>query len=60
AMAPMRVLAPDAGAFVSEASYFDANWQDMYWGTHYPRLRDVKRRYDPDNVFRGRHTVTPA
>lgn len=59
AMAPMRALAPGAGAYVSETSYFDRNWQAMYWGGHYARLQAVKRRYDPDNVFHGRHTVEP-
>ncbi len=57
AMAPLRALVPGAGAYVSEASYFDTNWQDMYWGGHYPRLQSVKRRYDPDNIFRGHYTV---
>lgn len=57
AMAPMRTLAPGAGAYVSETSYFNRGWQSMYWGGHYARLREAKRRYDPDNLFHGRHTV---
>jgi FAD/FMN-containing dehydrogenase len=57
AMAPMRALAPGAGAYVSETSYFNQDWQAMYWGPHYARLQAAKRRYDPDDVFHGHHTV---
>jgi FAD/FMN-containing dehydrogenase len=60
AMAPMRALAPGAGSYVSETSYFDRDWQAMYWGAHYPRLAAIKRTYDPDGVFRGHHTVERA
>jgi FAD/FMN-containing dehydrogenase len=57
AMAPMRQLAPGAGSYASETSYFDRDWQAMYWGEHYRRLAAIKRTYDPDGVFRGHHTV---
>lgn len=60
AMAPMRALVPGAGSYVSETSYFDRDWQTMYWGEHYRRLAAVKRTYDPEGVFRGHHTVERA
>jgi len=57
AMAPLRAMAPGAGSYVNETDYFEHNWQDTFWGTNYPRLLDVKRRYDPDNLFRVHHAV---
>jgi hypothetical protein len=30
------------------------------WGANYERLITVKRRYDPDNIFRLNHNIDPA
>jgi len=57
AMAPIRSLVPNAGAYMSEADYFQRDWQHAYWGDHYPRLRQIKRKYDPGNLFHGHQTV---
>ena len=57
AIAELRKLVPDAGAYVSESSFFQADWQRAYWGENYPRLRAVKARYDPDGLFFVHHGV---
>jgi FAD/FMN-containing dehydrogenase len=57
AMDSLRQAAPDAGAYVSESDYFEANWQQTYWGSNYPKLLAIKRRYDPDGLFTVRHGV---
>ena len=59
AMRPIRALVPNAGAYMSEADYFQSDWKRAYWGEHYPRLAKIKRRYDPDNLFNGHQTVEP-
>lgn len=30
------------------------------YGDHYARLREIKRHYDPDNLFRSNHNIPPA
>jgi FAD/FMN-containing dehydrogenase len=57
AMDLLRKAAPGAGAYVSESDYFQAHWQDAYFGANYPRLLKVKQRYDPDGLFTVRHGV---
>ena len=56
-MAELRKVAPDAGAYVSESSFFQSDWQRAYWGKNYPRLRAAKARYDPDGLFFVHHGV---
>jgi hypothetical protein len=34
--------------------------RDAYPASSYARLRELKRRYDPDNVFRANHNIAPA
>jgi len=60
AIKPIRRLVPDAGVYVSEADYHDTDWQRRYWGRHYPALLATKRRWDPNSIFFGRHTVGSA
>jgi FAD/FMN-containing dehydrogenase len=57
AMAELRGRVGDVGAYVSESSFFQAEWQRAYWGSNYPRLRKVKARYDPDGLFFVHHGV---
>jgi FAD/FMN-containing dehydrogenase len=57
ATAELRQVAPGAGSYVSESNYFNASWQDAFWGSHYPRLRAVKSKYDPHGLFFVHHGV---
>ncbi len=53
----LRRVAPDAGSYVSESSYFQNDWQRSHWGANYPRLARVKAKYDPDGLFTVHHGV---
>jgi FAD/FMN-containing dehydrogenase len=57
AMAALRAAAPDTGAYVNECDYFQPNWQTAFWGSNYPRLLEIKRRYDPDGLLYVHHGV---
>lgn len=57
AMAGLRQLVPQPGAYVSESDYFERSWQQSFWGSNYPRLSAVKRKYDPEGLFFVHHGV---
>jgi FAD binding domain/Berberine and berberine like len=57
AMRELRKVVPDPGSYVAESSYFEADWSRCYWGPHYSRLLDIKRKYDPEGLFFVHHGV---
>lgn len=57
AMAEVRKLVPDAGSYLAESNFFDANWQRSFWGPNYGKLLAVKDKYDPDGLFFVHHGV---
>lgn len=57
AMKALRVVAPASGSYVNECDYFQPDWQSAFWGQNYPRLREIKERYDPDGLFTVHHGV---
>lgn len=53
------------GARTKYAGYVDPDLdpqtaQETYWGDKLPMLREVKRAWDPDRVFKNPHSVEPA
>jgi hypothetical protein len=53
----LRAIAPLAGSYVSEGNFFDDAWQTSFWGSNYPRLAEVKKKYDPSGLFFVHHGV---
>ncbi|KAE9986204.1 hypothetical protein EG327_004419 [Venturia inaequalis] len=47
----MATLAKGMGAYINEASFNSSNWQDTFWGSNYPKLSQIKTKYDPNMVF---------
>jgi len=57
----VRDLEPAPGAYVNFlADEGEARVHDAYPPATWARLADVKRRYDPDNLFHRNHNVPPA
>jgi FAD/FMN-containing dehydrogenase len=57
AMNELLMVAPDAGSYVSESNFFQKNWQQSFWGSNYPRLAAIKKKYDPEGLFFVHHGV---
>jgi FAD/FMN-containing dehydrogenase len=52
AMQILRAATPGAGSYGNESDYFEKNWKQTYYGPPYQRLLEIKRKYDPGNLFR--------
>ena len=57
AMYLIKSLSPNAGSYVNETDYFQPDWQQSFWGVHYPRLLKIKQKYDPNGLFYCHHCV---
>jgi FAD/FMN-containing dehydrogenase len=57
AMDELRKLVPNPGSYVSESNFFEANWQQSFWGANYSRLLAVKAQYDPEGIVFVHHGV---
>jgi FAD/FMN-containing dehydrogenase len=57
AMDELLNVVPDPGSYVSESDFFEPHWQRSFWGSNYPRLAAVKKKYDPAGLFFVHHGV---
>ncbi|MEU1362307.1 FAD-binding oxidoreductase [Micromonospora zamorensis] len=48
------------GAYVNVPNIGMAEWEKAYWGRNFPRLRKIKAKYDPHNVFQYEQSIPPA
>ncbi|KAI9644613.1 hypothetical protein NHQ30_006635 [Ciborinia camelliae] len=47
----MKKLAPDTGCYMNEADRLDPDYLQDFYGVSLPKLEEVKRTYDGDDVF---------
>jgi hypothetical protein len=57
AMDELLKVVPNPGSYVSESDFFERSWQRSFWGSNYPKLSVVKRKYDPTGLFFVHHGV---
>ncbi|GES57290.1 FAD-binding-domain-containing protein [Aspergillus terreus] len=48
---------PQMGSYSNAADPYEPHFQQAFWGANYPRLAQVKRLWDRDEVFVSRTTV---
>jgi FAD/FMN-containing dehydrogenase len=55
-----EAMAPYAnGAYVNVPNAGMADWETAYWGANVDRLRTIKAKYDPDDVFSFEQSIRP-
>ncbi|KJZ74711.1 hypothetical protein HIM_05828 [Hirsutella minnesotensis 3608] len=47
----IEAATPGAGAYMNEADFQQPDFQETFYGANYPRLLEVKRRYDPRSTL---------
>ncbi|WP_432027773.1 FAD-binding oxidoreductase [Streptomyces sp. 1222.5] len=48
------------GAYVNVPNIAQQDWPTAYWRNNFDRLRRIKAKYDPENVFQYEQSVPPA
>lgn len=54
-MGPLKAATSAGGAYNNEADVGELDWQDAFWGENYPRLLDIKHKWDPTGLFYVHH-----
>ncbi|KAK9415510.1 putative FAD-binding PCMH-type domain-containing protein [Seiridium unicorne] len=50
-MPRIEAATPGGGAYLNEASFQQADWEETFYGANYPRLSAIKTKYDPESLF---------
>ncbi|KAG0238336.1 hypothetical protein BGW42_005569 [Actinomortierella wolfii] len=53
----VRAITPGYGAYLNEAHPNEPDWQESFFGANYPRLLEIKHKYDPHGLFVCRKCV---
>ncbi|KAF8901508.1 FAD-binding domain-containing protein, partial [Gymnopilus junonius] len=47
----LRDITPGSGAYINESDMHEPDFEVSFWGEHYPRLLEIKQKYDPDHLL---------
>ncbi|KAK3393324.1 hypothetical protein B0H63DRAFT_443578 [Podospora didyma] len=53
----LRQVTPGSGSYLSEGDVLEPNWQQSFFGVNYPRLLEIKNKFDPWGLFWAPSTV---
>ncbi|KAJ6035993.1 isoamyl alcohol oxidase [Penicillium herquei] len=53
----LRELNPGSGGYLNEANFMLRTWKEDFYGINYDRLREIKNKYDPKDMFYAHSTV---
>jgi hypothetical protein len=51
---PWRDITPvseGGGTYLNEATVMEPDWQESFYGGYYPRLSEIKKKWDPKDLF---------
>lgn len=52
-MPRLEELTPGGGAYLNEGDFRQPDWQNVFYGDNYDRLKRIKEHYNPDRLFYG-------
>lgn len=47
----LEEITPRGGAYLNEADPHQPQWQKTFYGTNYDKLLQIKKKYDPEDIF---------
>ncbi|KAK2463986.1 hypothetical protein APHAL10511_004037 [Amanita phalloides] len=47
----LNQVAPDSATYFNEASLYEKDFKITFFGSHYPALKAIKAKYDPNDLF---------
>jgi hypothetical protein len=50
-MPKIERVTPGSGSYMNEADFQQKNWQSTFYGSNYNKLKDIKKKYDPEFLF---------
>lgn len=50
-MPKIEAVTPGSGSYMNEADFHQKNWQSTFYGENYKKLLQIKKKYDPQDVF---------
>jgi hypothetical protein len=50
-MPKIEAITPGSGSYLNEANFQQPNWQSTFFGSNYDKLKAIKKKYDPTDMF---------